>query len=248
MTKTFIIVGASSGVGRALATEFASLGNNLILTSRDEEDLKVITSDLRMRYSKSLCTYICLDASDSDKTYMLVDNALDIYKDSFAGILFPMGMNSDCDTLGQESVLTNQLMNVNFITIAKIINLVINRANFFGSIAIVGFGSVAGTRGRNSNLSYSCAKAALELFFEGLAHGSNRLKIYTQFYILGYMDTNLAFGKRLLFKPGSPQTLAKLVYLNLNKKWIKCYFPCKWRYIANLVKIIPWNIYKNLNF
>ena len=75
MTKTFIIVGASSGVGRALATEFASLGNNLILTSRDEEDLKVITSDLRMRYSKSLFTYICLDAADSDKTYMLVDNA-----------------------------------------------------------------------------------------------------------------------------------------------------------------------------
>jgi short-subunit dehydrogenase len=248
VTRTFIIVGASSGVGRAIALEFAKNGNNLILTSRDEEDLKAITSDLSLRYPTGIFTALRLDAAFTDSACKYIENALDIYKDTFAGILFPMGMIGECDILGQEGKLTDQLIDVNLIAIAKMVNLVMNRANIFGPISIVGFGSVAGVRGRNGNLSYSCAKAALELFFEGLAHGSNKLNIYTQFYILGYMETNLAFGKKLLFKAGSTQKLAKLVYSNLNIKFIRCYFPGKWRYIVCLLKMLPWKIYKNLNF
>ena len=248
MNRTFIIMGASSGVGRALSLEFAKNGNNLILASRDEEDLSAITSDLSLRYSTGIFTPLRLDAASTDNACKLVENALDTNKDTFSGILFPMGAISECDILGQEGKLTDQLIDVNLIAIVKMVNVVMSRAHIFGPISIVGFGSVAGARGRNGNLSYSCAKVALELFFEGLAHGSNKQKIYTQFYILGYMDTNLAFGKKLLFKTGSTQKLAKLVYSNLHSKYVRCYFPGKWRYIVCLLKMLPWSIYKNLNF
>ena len=42
----YLIVGASSGLGRDLAYKFAENSNNLILVSRDERDLKVLKSDI----------------------------------------------------------------------------------------------------------------------------------------------------------------------------------------------------------
>ena len=56
---------------------------------------------------------------------------------------------------------------------------------------------MSGLIGRNLNNFYAAAKRALETHFESLAFENlnNNLKIH--FYTLGYLDTNLAFGKKL---------------------------------------------------
>ncbi|MCH8327956.1 MAG: SDR family NAD(P)-dependent oxidoreductase, partial [Candidatus Marinimicrobia bacterium] len=43
--KTFIITGASSGLGQALAIELARYGGNLVLASRNENALKAVAAD-----------------------------------------------------------------------------------------------------------------------------------------------------------------------------------------------------------
>ena len=43
---TFIIVGASAGLGRALAEKFASEGNNLIIISSELKDVNALKCDL----------------------------------------------------------------------------------------------------------------------------------------------------------------------------------------------------------
>ena len=43
---SYLILGASSGLGRELANVLAKNANNLIIISRDERDLKTIKSDL----------------------------------------------------------------------------------------------------------------------------------------------------------------------------------------------------------
>ena len=42
-----------------------------------------------------------------------------------------------------------------------------------------------------------------------------------QFYILGYLDTNLSFGKNLKLPKAPVTKLARIVYKNLNKKFKK---------------------------
>ena len=42
--KTVWITGASSGIGKALAVKFASLGANLVISSRNEELLKELAN------------------------------------------------------------------------------------------------------------------------------------------------------------------------------------------------------------
>lgn len=45
--KTALITGTTSGIGKAFAEKFASMGNNIILVSRNEEKLKRQQNDLQ---------------------------------------------------------------------------------------------------------------------------------------------------------------------------------------------------------
>ena len=59
---SFLIIGASSGLGRELAFKFAQEKNNLIIVSRDIRDLDALKSDLELKFNvKVQC--IALDFS-----------------------------------------------------------------------------------------------------------------------------------------------------------------------------------------
>ena len=47
---SYLILGASSGLGRELAYILAKNSNDLIIISRDERDLKAVKSDLEIKF------------------------------------------------------------------------------------------------------------------------------------------------------------------------------------------------------
>ena len=49
---TYLLIGASSGLGRALADKLAKEKKNLIIVSRDDRDLTAMKSDLEIKYFK----------------------------------------------------------------------------------------------------------------------------------------------------------------------------------------------------
>jgi len=48
--EAVLILGATSAIARATAVAFAARGDALYLASRDEEELRRISADLRLRY------------------------------------------------------------------------------------------------------------------------------------------------------------------------------------------------------
>ena len=123
----------------------------------------------------------------------------------------------------------------------KIISELSKAFNDNGKGLVIGFGSVSGLLGRKFNSHYAASKRALESYFESLAASQINDKIKIQFYILGYLETNLSFGKNLKLPKGSPKKLAELVYKKKNINFKKIYFPFWWGLIAFLLKIIPIN-------
>jgi short-subunit dehydrogenase len=111
---------------------------------------------------------------------------------------------------------------------------------------IVGFGSVSAIIGREKNAVYASSKRALESFFESLIIKTIATNLKIQFYVVGYLNTNLSYGKKLFLPKGSPNKLAKIVYKNLNQNYYKKYFPFWWIYIAFILKILPFFIIKNI--
>ena len=63
--QTAFITGASSGIGKATAEQFAELGVNLIITARREERLKALASELSSKYGVT-CIPIELDVQKND--------------------------------------------------------------------------------------------------------------------------------------------------------------------------------------
>ena len=135
---------------------------------------------------------------------------------------------------------SKKLIYANFLSISYIINKLSNNFKNLNS-TIIGFGSVSGLLGRNLNTNYAAAKRGLELFFESLAFDENFKNTKIQFYTLGYLDTNLAFGKKINLPKGSIKKLAQIVYENKNASYKK-FLSQILSIIGFFLKILPFNL------
>lgn len=243
----YIIVGASSGVGRAIAEVFASKGSDLCLVSREIRDTQAMALDLNLRYGVSVSA-VDLDLSKSKINFDEVLKVVAQAQANFKGVLFPAGAVSDIDTLAIDAFQIEKLINVNYQSICNLIIEVIRKAHKDCEMTFVGFGSVAAARGRGLNMVYSSAKAALQFYFESLRHACVGKPIIVQFYVLGYMDTNLAFAYNVPFPKGDPKKMAENLFRNINKDIGVVYYPWWWSLIVNMIDLVPWTVYKHLKF
>jgi short-subunit dehydrogenase len=243
----YVIVGASSGVGRAIAEVFAAKGCDLLLVSREERDTNALASDLMLRFGvsvKSVKLDLAVPQPDFSEILVGVRNS----GEKFKGLLVPAGAVINTDTLDIDTSSIDGLFRVNCLSICRLINEILKVPRIDNFITIVGFGSIASIRGRGSNMIYSSAKMAMRFYFESLRHACVDKKIVVQFYVLGYMDTNLAFAYNVPLPKGAPNELAQRVYRDIHKDIGVSFFPRYWRIIAMIIKLIPWPIYKHLKF
>lgn len=243
----YIIIGASSGVGRSIAEEFARNGQNLLLVSRENRDTDAVATDLKLRFRVSVKT-VRLDLAVPTPDFSEIANAVDAAGTHFGGLLIPAGTVLCGDDLNLDSKDVDGLFRVNCLSICKLIGLIISKHNANSPIALIGFGSIASVRGRQSNIIYSAAKAALRLYFESLRHACVGRRITVQFYLLGYMNTNLAFAYRVPMPKADPQDLARVVYRDLQKDVGVRFFPRYWLFVSMILRMLPWMIYKRLMF
>lgn len=236
---SYLIIGASSGLGRELAYSFAKKGHNLTLVSRDKRDLVSIKSDLELRYEINI-KIIPLDFDNTEEIEKKLFKDEEIIK-NLQGILFPVGFMSENDTVNLNKDDAKKLLNINFLSICFTISKFEEKFQEKfkkNRLLIVGFGSVSGLLGRDLNSNYAAAKRALESYFESLAFSKNN-NIDVHFYILGYLNTNLAFGHNLKLPIGNVSKLSEVVYKNKDKKFLKTYYPYYWNVIALILKITP---------
>jgi len=243
----YVIVGASSGVGRAIAEVFAAKGCDLVLVSREERDTNAVASDLMLRFGVSV-KFVKLDLAAPQPDFSEILEAVNSAGKNFKGMLVPAGAVINTDTLEIETSAIDGLFRVNCLSICSLIIEMLKRLHKDNVISLVGFGSIASARGRGSNMIYSAAKTAMRFYFESLRHACVDKKVVVQFYVLGYMDTNLAFAYNVPLPKGVPNELAQRVYRDIQKDIGVSFFPRYWLIIAMIIKLIPWPIYKHLKF
>jgi len=241
---TYVIVGASAGLGRALARRFATAGHDLIVVSSDQRDLAAVAADLSIRYGVRVVP-VAADVGTEDAYLDRVAAAADALG-GIDGLLFPVGAVSPHDDGNLDPQMVEWLTRVNFLSVVFAVTRFLLILQSRPRAVIVGFGTIAATRGRSANAVYSAAKRALESYFESLRHVSAGSNVRVQFYILGYLNTNLAFGIPTLFPKADPDILSARVLRNLERNIGVVYYPDFWRYACAVLRRVPWVLFKRI--
>lgn len=240
-----VVVGATAGVGRSLAEVLAANGEDLVLMASDPRDLAALASHIRTVHQRHVDTLV-VDAARPHDAVDALDRLLgDRTPDH---LFFPIGASRSDDQGGLGAAGASMLININLTTVIAIVARFLPRFVARSSGSIVGFGSVASVRGRSSNVVYAAAKRGLESYFESLRHLTSGTEIEVSFYRLGYVDSQQSYGQRLLFPKANPQSVARAVVANLGRSGAFRSFPRYWRLIALVVALLPWPIFKRLQF
>ena len=116
----YLIIGASSGLGRDLAYIFAKNSHNLTLISRDERDTLALKADIENRFNSKV-SIGAVDCSSSEKVNTYIKTNLDNLK-NIDGVLFPIGMIFEDDTVQNDISRTNDLIQANYGVVAHFVS------------------------------------------------------------------------------------------------------------------------------
>ncbi|MCZ2127803.1 MAG: SDR family NAD(P)-dependent oxidoreductase [Anaerolineales bacterium] len=243
-----IIVGASVGMGAALAKKLTQEGYVAALVARQADKLNALCAEINAAAGETRALAYPHDVTHYDDVPNLLRKivadlgGLDAFV-LMAGINFPPGgidsYNFDHD---------RQMAEVNYIGAMAWLNPVAEMFQAARRGQIVGVGSVAGDRGRIANLGYNASKAALATYLEALRNRLTRFGVNVLTVKPGFVQTDMlkaAAGPTPFAIP--PEKAADDIYRAMRRRKQTLYTPFFWRYIMLVIQHIPSFIFRRLS-
>jgi dehydrogenase/reductase SDR family member 7B len=189
--KVIWITGASSGIGEALALEFAKQEARLILSARRKEELERVGQLTKLPELDLLI--LPFDLMDSSNVSGLAAQVIN--KFGRIDILINNGGFSQRGEAMETPIeIDRQLMEVNFFSYVALTKAVAPYMKRQKSGYIVVISSIAGKFGFYLRSSYSAAKHALHGFFESFRLETERFGIKTLIVCPGKIETNVSLN------------------------------------------------------
>lgn len=183
---TALITGASRGIGRAIAENFAGAGYALILTcSKTMDDLNTFATQLSEKYGTP-CLAVQVDMGNAQDVARLFSeiNHLDVLVNN-AGISY-VGLLSDMSAEDWHKVMAVNLDSC-FYTSKHAIPLMLNAH----SGRIINISSVWGNVGASMEVAYSASKGGINAFTKALAKELAPSNIQVNAIACGVIDTSM---------------------------------------------------------
>ena len=186
--KTVIITGASSGIGKACAEEFARRGANLVLGARQYVTLCEITADLEQRYNIKAVAVQCDVSLEQDCEHLIKQAILTFSRIDV--LINNAGLSMRALFKDLDLVVLRNLMDVNFwgtvyCTKYALPELLKNQGS------VVGVSSIAGFRGLPGRTGYSASKFAMNGFLEALRVENLKTGLHVMIAAPGFTASNI---------------------------------------------------------
>jgi len=189
--KVIWITGASSGIGEALALEFARQEARLILSARRADELKRVGALTKLRELDLML--LPFDLSDTKNASGLAAQIMN--KFGRIDILINNGGYSQrSEAIETPIEIDRQLMEVNYFSYVALTKAVLPYMKRQKSGQIIAISSIAGKFGFYLRSSYSAAKHALHGFYESLRLETEKFGIKTLIVCPGKIKTNVSFN------------------------------------------------------
>ena len=159
-----LITGASDGIGRAVATQIAAEGINVVLAARGEDKLNALSAELIAKHRiQTLVIPVDLAEPGAAASLAELTNELDI-----GLVVLAAGFGNTGSFLETPLSAELQLLAVNVTAVMHIAHTFAGRLAARGNGGIVLFGSIVGWQGVPGQANYAASKAYVQSLAEGL--------------------------------------------------------------------------------
>ena len=241
-----VFLGATKGMGRALARRLSARGDELFLLGRDAGDLERSCADLAVDGARPAGFAAC-DLADST-TFGPALDAAERALGRVDTIVVTAGLFATQDALEADSELAEQVLHVDFTGTVMFCEQARKRLLAAGGGTLCVFSSVAGERGRKPVVLYGAAKAGLSSYLEGLDHKfrAQGLKVVT--VKPGFVRTGLTAGLKAPPFAGEPEEVAVEVLRAIDRGTPVVYVPSAWGPIMGVIRGLPRFVMRRVKF
>lgn len=218
--KVIIITGASSGIGRALALEYASDANRIVLAARNIEKLEKLSTEIKKKGNQVLAVQTDVSVENDCKNLILKSieafGKIDVLINNAGISMRALFEESELDVI-------RKLMDVNFwgtVYCTKYALPYLLKSK--GSV--VGVSSIGGYKGLPGRTGYSASKFAMHGFLETLRIENLKKGLHVLIACPGFTATNIrntALNKEGKIQGESPRDEDKMMSAEEVAKYIR---------------------------
>jgi 3-hydroxy acid dehydrogenase/malonic semialdehyde reductase len=224
MTKTALITGATSGIGKATAFEFAKQGLNLILCGRRLERLQTIQKDLEKLTKVHILNF---DVRDKEATFKAIESLPDHFK-KIDVLINNAGNAHGLDSIHEGSIDDWEAMiDINVKGLLYVSRAVIPQMTARKSGHIINIGSSAGKEVYPKGNVYCGSKHAVLAITEGMRMDLNPFGIKvgainpglveTEFSKVRFKGDKIADSVYKGYKALQPEDVAEVIYFAISR-------------------------------
>ncbi len=235
--KKYWLVGASEGLGRAVAEQMSKLGCQLVLSARSEDRLQELSGSLACRSE-----VVPIDVADADSCAKAAEAAGDIDGMVYlAGVYWPMhAQDWDADH-------AVAMADINFTGAMRVLGHVVPKMVAKDAGHIVLTGSLSGFRGLPGSIGYGASKAALMYLAESMHADLRNTGVRVQLVNPGFVKTRLTekndFDMPFIMEP---EAAAREFVEQMNSDSFKRSFPAGFGSMFRLSQFLPDGLYYRL--
>ncbi|RLJ51834.1 NADP-dependent 3-hydroxy acid dehydrogenase YdfG [Litoreibacter meonggei] len=228
--KRYWLVGASAGLGRALADKLVAAGAEVVLSARGEDELKQAVSEIGPKAS-----YVVLDVSDNGDVIRAASEVGDV--DGYvhlAGVYWPQGAKEwDADQV-------NAMCDINFTGMVRVLGQVVPEMAKRDRGHIVITSSLTGFRGLPGSIGYTASKAATMSLAECMYADLRKTGVDVQVVNPGFIKTQLTdkndFNMPFIMEP---EGAAQEVFDHMKSSRFKRSFPTLFSLVFRGSQFLP---------
>ena len=228
--KRYWLVGASDGLGAALARRMSAAGAHVVVSARSEDSLKALVDDLPLEGS-----FQTVDVSDDASVAEAAQAVGDI-----DGVVFLAGVYWPFSAAEWDAEKATAMADINFTGLMRVMGQVVPAMVARDSGHIVITGSLSGFRGLPGSIGYTASKAGTMSLAECMYADLRKTGVQVQVANPGFIKTRLtdknSFRMPFLM---TPEEAADYMFRHMQTQRFKLSYPRLFSWLFRGSQLLP---------